>query len=214
MLKAAPYLQPDSRRPRNPRQRLWRVLRHCHTPRDIGELFVAADIEPELFHSLIGLWSTRGLITQPAPMRFLMTDDARKRKRPPPATTNGRKLSVPKFSGRQRMWSAIRVLKFFDMPQLVMTAGVTTRSAGDYVRQLTATGYLDPVPTAMRTKFRLARNTGPKHPITRARVEDRTSIIQADDRNDGKLYEYRLDFGTPGVRASDAILRTDDGGVS
>ena len=142
-----------------------------------------------------------------------MTDSARMRKRPPPVTIRDRKLSVPKFSGRQRMWSAIRVLKFFDMPQLVMTAGVSDRSARDYVRHLTATGYLDPVPTEMRTKFRLARNTGPKHPITRARIDGRVSLIQADDRNDGKLYEYRLDFGAPHVRARDATLRSEDGGV-
>ena len=216
-MATAPNFCPPGEAPASPRQRLWRVLRWCHQPRSLGELFTAAEIEPELFFSLIDNWSARGLIlTQVNPMRFLMTEAARSRVNPPPAIPSNPKSSVPKHSGRQRLWAAMRVLKEFDLPTVCMAAETGEKGALEFLNALTNTGFLrvlrcDHVGT---TIYRLVRNTGPKHPVVRRRVNGTVTITEADDRNDGHRWTYELDLALGRDSARLGKSRFEDGGVS
>ena len=199
-----------------PMRRLWKILREARKPLSQADLFCAADIEPELYFSLVDNWSRRNLLlTQVNPLRFIMTDAARAHAVPPPGTPSKTKSSVPKRSGRQRLWAAMRVLKEFDLRTLCLAADAGEKGAIEFLNCLVRTGYLVTV-RAERGEpilYRLARNTGPKHPIIRRRWRDGVSVVEADDRNDGEL---RVDEVDMSARRSGSVGKrpSDDGGVS
>ena len=197
----------------SPARRLWTILRHSKGAVALGELFAVTEIEPQLFFSLIDNWSRRGLLlTQVDPLRFAMTEAAREKSVPPPLPRQpGR--SVPKFSGRQRLWAAMRVLREFDLKTLCLAAEAGEKGAGEFMAALTRTGYVIALPARRgeATRFKLARNTGPKHPIVRRRNEGTRSIIEVDDRNDGELRTHTLDYAPRGLPGKARLV---DGGVS
>lgn len=202
------------RNPASPRQRLWRVLRFAAGPLSLGELFDAAGIEPELFFSLIENWASRGhLLTLVNPMRFLMTDAARGRVNPPPAIPSKPKSSVPKYSGRQRLWAAMRVLKEFDMPTLCMAAEVGAKGAQEFLNGLGSLDYVKVVSNVpdRATRWKLIRNTGPKHPILRLRVNGLVSVYELDDRNNGETLRCERDLSPWRIARKSPPA---DGGVS
>lgn len=213
MATAASLGVPPGPQPASPRQRLWRVLRWCHAPRSLGELYAAAEIEPELFFSLIESWSARGFILSLVnPLRFIMTEAARSRTCAPSALPDKPKSSVPKHSGRQRLWAAMRVLKEFDLVTIAMAAEVGEKGASEFLTCLARVDYLMVIPSTEErsTNYRLVRNTGPKHPVVRRRLEGPVSIVELDDRNDGTSRRNEIDYSAR--RLDQAPLR--NGGVS
>ncbi len=199
------------RYPATPRQRLWRVFRLAAGPHSLGELYEAAGIEPELFLSLIENWSARGhLLTLVHPLRFMMTDAARGLASPPPV-----KPSVPKYSGRQRLWAAMRVLKEFDLPTLRMAAEVHERSVTDFLNGLAVLGYVSLVPeTPYRAShWKLIRNTGPQHPVLRLRIDGTKAVYELTDRNNGQHLRGERDIPPRHVGHDDAE-GPENGGVS
>lgn len=211
MASAAPLLS-DGPPPKSPSVRLWRVLRLARQPHSLGELFDAAEIEPALFFSLIENWTAQGaLLTQLQPLRFMMTEAARSRVHPPRALPARARCTVPKFSARQRLWAAMRVLKEFDLPTLCMAAEVGEKGAREFLGGLLRFRYLtigkaDP---NLPNIFKLARNTGPKHPIIRRRNEGSRSVVELDDRNNGQTLRDEIDFAVPTGKR-----RLNGGGVS
>lgn len=211
MASAAPLLS-DGPPPKSPSVRLWRVLRLAAQAHSLGELFDAAEIEPALFFSLIENWTAQGaLLTQHQPLRFMMTEAARSRVHPPRALEARTKCTVPKFSGRQRLWAAMRVLKEFDLPTLCMAAEVGEKGAREFLGGLLRFRYL----TIRKSNpdgppvYKLARNTGPRHPVIRRRNEGSRSIIELDDRNNGQSLSNVIEFSLPSGKR-----RVDGGGVS
>ncbi len=211
-MASAALLHADGPPPRSPQVRLWRVLRLATQAHSLGELFDAADIEPALFFSLIENWTAQGaLLTQLQPLRFMMTEAARSRVHPPRALEARAKCTVPKFSGRQRLWAAMRVLKEFDLRTLCMAAEVGEKGAREFLGGLLRFRYL----TIRKgnpdgpTVFKLARNTGPKHPIIRRRNQESCSVVELDDRNNGQSLIDRLDF-----ELHSGKRRADGGGVN
>jgi hypothetical protein len=211
-MASAALLHADGPPPRSPQVRLWRVLRLATQAHSLGELFDAADIEPELFFSLIENWTAQGaLLTQLQPLRFMMTEAARSRVHPPRAVEARARCTVPKFSGRQRLWAAMRVLKEFDLPTLCMAAEVGEKGAREFLGGLLRFRYLtirkgnpDGLPV-----YKLARNTGPRHPVIRRRNDGSRSIVELDDRNNGQSLRDVVDFSLPAGKG-----RLDGGGVS
>jgi len=204
---------PPSERPKSPRMRLWKVLSRCASPRGLGELFDAAEVEPGLFFSLIEDWISKGVLTaEPAPLRVAIPEDERWRVRPPQAFPSKRVAKVPKFSGRQRIWSALKVLREADLQTICLTAEVTERSAQDYLMALGRLGYVssDRRAPGEALLYRLDRFTGPKHPVVRFRKEGFVSVCEGEDRNQGKTYRHELNFAPEGL----GKRRVDGGGVS
>lgn len=211
-MPSAALLHSDGPPPKSPSVRLWRVLRLATQAHSLGELFDAAEIEPALFFSLIENWTAQGaLLTQLQPLRFMMTEAARSRVHPPRALEARTKCTVPKFSGRQRLWAAMRVLKEFDLPTLCMAAEVGEKGAREFLGGLLRFDYLTTRKVApdAPTVYKLARNTGPKHPIIRRRNEGSRSVVELDDRNNGQSLHHEIDFAP-----SSGKRRVDGGGVS
>ena len=139
---AASRTPPRASKAASPRFRLWNHLRRDRRPRSLGEIYAAVAIEPEHMFSLLDDWSGRGLLlTQVNPVRFLMTEAARAQGLPPRANNN-----VPKFSGRQRLWAAMRVLKTFDLQTICMASETSHKGAVEFLRALGRTGYVTPTP--------------------------------------------------------------------
>ncbi|WP_336958710.1 hypothetical protein [Sphingobium aquiterrae] len=82
-------------------------------------------------------------------------------------------------AGHKRLWTAMRVLRTFDLAQLVMAAEVKRDFAARYVRLLVTAGYLAPV-WADVPSWRLCRNSGPLYPQMMRRSNARTTTALYD----------------------------------
>ena len=208
---AASRTPPRASKAASPRFRLWNHLRRDRRPRSLGEIYAAVAIEPEHMFSLLDDWSGRGLLlTQVNPVRFLMTEAARAQGLPPRANNN-----VPKFSGRQRLWAAMRVLKTFDLQTICMASETSHKGAVEFLRALGRTGYVtaDAAPVLCMV-WRFVRYTGPKHPIVRYRKDGSRSIVEVEDRNDGRRYRDVIDLAAPGSSDGLGKAPSEGGGVS
>lgn len=73
-------------------------------------------------------------------------------------------------AGRARMWTAMRVLRTFSVPEVVATAEVSVTAAHKYLRALERAGYLQVARekqngrTGGHVLYRLSRDTGPYAP--------------------------------------------------
>ncbi|WP_336973451.1 hypothetical protein [Sphingobium aromaticiconvertens] len=158
-------------RMRDPVQAAWTLLRFAGRPMTVSDI-IFDDAFPQRFaggelgmiiQALNG-WRGAGLIDGPKkPETFIMRQEA-KALRNPPAGSGGRQPA--KRSGRQRIWTAMRVLKSFDLVHLCITAEVERKFARHVLGQLTRAGYLasDPVPKGDQPRWRVVRRTGPHHP--------------------------------------------------
>lgn len=74
---------------------------------------------------------------------------------------------TPVAPPRQRLWSAARVLRHFDVTMLAMAAATTEKVATDYARLLVSSGHfvLETAGTpSAPAVYRMAKNSGPKAP--------------------------------------------------
>lgn len=85
---------------------------------------------------------------------------------------------------RQKAWTAMRIMRQFDVAAVVATSGVSLDNLRRFILKLEAAGYLTRVHghvsgrAGSRIIYRLARNSGPKVPIT---------------YNNGRVYDPNLD---------------------
>lgn len=86
------------------------------------------------------------------------------------------KHKTVKDTGRQRMWTSMRILRDFDSEQVAMTANVSISAARSYVSQLKKAGYVFVVKKALKTgtaveragettMYRFLKDTGPIRPV-------------------------------------------------
>lgn len=91
---------------------------------------------------------------------------------------------------RERAWQSMRILRVFDLAQILATADISKDNAKKYILRLRRAGYVVCVQDRVngrpgsRNTYRLARNTGPKAPVPFL---------------DGGVYDPNLDtiFGKP-----------------
>lgn len=103
-------------------------------------------------------------------------------------------------SRRDKLWRAIRQLRQFDTGKVALCTEDTHEFARRFMVVLRRSGYI--VPNGGRSKFRLARDTGPHAPMEM--LDENRAMIGALDRNTGAA--YGVDGGpAPGVSSHCAV---------
>lgn len=173
---------------------LWRALLGCERPMTIGELAAATSIGTKQIDLRLNLWVAAGLLQKvpgrrTSPGTFILAPTAERTPTPPMIDRLGRSLPKPR-AAYERIWSAIRVCKAFDVAELSMAASVERRSLMAYLGALRRTGYITITQRGHRftgsTRYRLVRNTGRIAPqeTARGRGSERVRIVV--DRNTGE----------------------------
>lgn len=123
-------------------QPLWRALCDADRPMSVGDLHLITAAKPKSIHYRLRSWERAGVVvaTQSQPRRFIMAENTKKLRAPP--TCKKGVLVRRNRSARERIWSAMRVLVRFDLPNLQIAAGVTRASAQSYVNCLVHAGYI------------------------------------------------------------------------
>ncbi|MGW8138987.1 hypothetical protein [Sphingomonas zeae] len=194
---------------------LWQALRSAKAPRTIAQLQAACQVDYGSVHVALKRWQARGAVVRHPgkPLRFGLAPTART-DTPPDGRSEEDHIRMRLRTARQRIWTAMRVLKTFDAPTLRMSADATEKAVSIYLYQLQQGGYVRVVErgsskTGRLSVYRLQRNSGPNCPtIRRPRGSSHTQLV---DNNTGKTVDI-----SPGV----ALLRktkteaSADGGVS
>lgn len=170
---------------------LWRTLAATPTPASIAELHLACRAKPNAIQHRLSRWVLAGLVTriEGRPKRFVMSDSTERTAEPPIVAIDGR--AKPRVrTARDRMWSAIRVLKRFDLPTLMISSGASRRSAEDFVNCLQRAGYLSRLHrgNARRgdwSRYSLVNNPGPRTPRITTQAGQRLLI----DGNTGQRHD-------------------------
>ena len=183
---------------------LWQALRAAGAPATIPELHVMSRARPQAICLRLGRWVRAGLVHDLGgrPKRFVMSDPAAQPSLPPRVGASGAVL--PARTARDRMWTAMRVLRSFDLPQLMMAAQVTRRSAEDFINCLLRAGMLRRAYRGNSRRgdwslYQLAGRRGPKTPIVSHGRRDGRRFRHVIDPNDGEIFDI-----TPGRRAHPA----------
>lgn len=173
----------------------WTAMRRIGRPATFAEILQASGAADRPLYCRLYRWVRDGHVvkTAPQPTLFVLTDDAPDVGEPP--KVSGTFQVRPRKTARDRMWSAMRVLKRFDLPLLMMTAEATRRSCEDFINLLSRAGYIrNEGYRAARTgpanldvgrdwsSYTLLRSTGPKAPkVTNPGGAERQLI----DQNNG-----------------------------
>jgi hypothetical protein len=176
----------------------WRALRRAGRPATLAELVAATGAGDRPLYCRLFRWIRSGHLTrvEPEPERFMLTPCGRETDGPPTLHRHKpRKIAV----GRDRIWAAMRVLKQFDVPMLMMTAEASRRACEDFIASLGAAGYVRTVThRVVRRKagnhgfargystYQLIRSTGPKRPVISCPTEGGKFLF---DRNSGQRVE-------------------------
>lgn len=172
----------------------WGALRRLGGEATFDRILALSGAEDRPLYCRLRRWQRRGhlVITEGRPRRFKLSPAAPDVAEPPRVSIDAQ--VAPRLrTAKDRMWAAMRVLKRFDLPLLMITAEVTNRSATDYVAALACAGYLrvnrhirgGADPERVHATYQLLNNSGPKTPAT---YRDRaTGERRLNDRNTGQL---------------------------
>lgn len=179
-------------RMRNPVLAAWTILRFAQAPVRLSDIIFANDRDtaprPSVAATihLLDSWHQAGLIARGEKLETYTMLEQAKALRDPPALDAPTREPKPR-STRQRIWSAIRVMKSFDLVELCFTATVERSAASRVLNQLTRAGYL--ARTDRRgddhPRWRVTRRSGPNHP--RVEYAGRT-VVALVDRNSGQRF--------------------------
>lgn len=209
------------RRLADPAEALWSELRVARGSIDVVDLMIRAIEHCESsfanrgeafrrFDQLLGDWVSRGLVTvagHPACYNLVREYQHLRSPPPPPAP---RPLPFPKRTQQQRLWSAMKVLRTFDLPTLLMAADANRRAALDMVRILERGGWLRATATGWTTAA--ARKWGPVVPSIRR--ERGAAVMRITDRTSGLVIEIPSRPGAARDRSQDTSNNSFmDGGV-
>lgn len=119
---------------------LWSALRAAAEPLSISELHIASRAHPNAIQLRLKRWQRAGLVevVPSNPRRFTMLAGAPKL----PPTVNRAGVAGPPSTMQDRLWRAMRVMRRFTLPELIMAARSTRRSAETFVNALLRAGYL------------------------------------------------------------------------
>lgn len=180
-------------RMRDPALAAWTVLRFAQKPVSLADILFANDdvaqgARPTLADTihLLDRWRGAGLIQRiEKPECYIMQAEARAF-RDPPAVGETAREPKPR-STRQRIWSAVRVMRSFDLVEICFAATVEARAARRILNELTRAGFLTRTDRAGddHPRWRLTRPSGPLHP--RIEYAGRTMVAMVD-RNSGARF--------------------------
>lgn len=193
---------------------LWSALAAAGAPATIDQLAASAGAPRNSVQHRLWLWRRAGLVIriQGSPARYAMSDIHPSEAAP--SVSRDARIVLRKRPARARLWSAMRVLQTFDLPQLALSCGGISRSLASFLRDLGLAGYFaelrpaDPA-TGRPAVYRLVRNTGPRAPTIAHRDMGGRFARCVVDRNTGDLHEL------PSRRApgSDPFAGRDGRGV-
>lgn len=178
----------------------WAAMRRIGRAVTLEELIAASGCADRPLYCRLRRWSRSGWVRRidAQPQRFALSADAPDIAEPPKVSIDGG-VREKRRSARERLWSAMRVLKRFDLPMLMMTAEAKRRSCEDFINLLLRAGYVRRLDAPMvktgpgnlgfaRTwsNYQLVRNTGPKAPMI---TNPRGGPRQLVDANNGKSVE-------------------------
>jgi hypothetical protein len=176
----------------------WQALRRMGRPATLQELVQASGQSDRALYCRIFRWIRTGHVVRidPEPERFVLTPEALEVEEPPRIH---RSKPRKKTTARSRIWSAMRILKHFDVPMLVMTAEVNRRACEDFISALVRAGYVRVIAhRVVRRKpgnhgfaryyssYQLVRSSGPKCPVICCPKDAPKFLL---DRNSGKRFD-------------------------
>ncbi|HEX8224488.1 MAG TPA: hypothetical protein VF605_11790 [Allosphingosinicella sp.] len=173
----------------------WTALRRLGRPATLEEIIAASGVADRPLYCRLLRWRRRGAIVkhEQLPRRYALSPAAPDVAEPPQVAPTG-EVREQRPSARERMWRAMRILKRFDVPVLMMTAEAKRRSCEDFINLLSRGGYLRRLDTPAKrgptlrvgtdergrglsaasqanlnftrtwSTYQLVRNTGPKAP--------------------------------------------------
>ena len=156
----------------------WRAMRRLGRPATLAEIQALCGAGDRPLYCRLWRWVGDGFVRKhPAgPRRYALAASAPDVAVPPPVNDRFEVKPAPVPNSRARIWRAMRVLKSFDVPMLMITAEVSRRACDDFLNLLHRAGYVTcrhrfkPVtndgPGVARdwSTYTLVQNTGPKHP--------------------------------------------------
>lgn len=182
---------------------LWSALRERNEPVTVQDLRIQLGVRSTSVMLRLSRWEAAGFvrrdglrpkkITNGKTVAVIMTEEARAMSHPPRVAPGGVEPARD-LRGRQRIWSAIRVLKRFDRRTAELTSEQSRRNVEDYLNCLLRAGYVRRVRPAnsMRgqlAEYLLARNTGLKAPIVRHGVRNGARYRELCDPNTGEIHD-------------------------
>ena len=186
--------------------RVWAALAQASRPLSAPDLHDSTGAALCAVHKPLRAWAGAGLITiiEGRPKRFVMPHSTPRSVRSPTIHHDGR-IAIRPRSARDRLWSAIRALKAFDMTELLLASSTTRGQAQLYLHALERAGYVQRQAGAYDCpRFRLCRQCGPRAPsITQRRIAGRW-VREVVDNHSGARFrlspDQPVDGPTPGDR--------------
>jgi len=177
----------------------WAALRRLGGKATFPDILAASGADDRPLYCRLRRWAKRRhlIVTPAVQRRFVLSADAPTGDAPPKVQDDG--AAAAARTAKDRMWSAMRVLKSFDLPLLGITAEVNVRQATEYVSALRRAGYVVKVDHPMapskvsrsgmvrsHATYRLVLNTGPKAPSTSSSGTTSLPEPYLIDRNTGE----------------------------
>lgn len=198
-MSAIAAASPLAQRLSDPVIQAWVELRFAKTPLSFGALVLAVcercgPVRAGHLWCQLKHWLSAGFVeARGHPVHYAMADTAKAHSSPPPAPVRrAPRHWTERRTPRQRLWSAMRVLKRFDLVQLRIAADVTEANAKNFLRIMTRAGYCHITPAAMSGHLSWAlgpRHCGPLPPAVHYLRGPCTSIMRVTDRNDGTIVD-------------------------
>lgn len=147
----------------DPAQALWSELRFARGPLDLFTMLLAAirhcdgtgARRGDTYRTMerhLGAWRDAGVVSVSGePPAYRLERKYLSMASPPALPAPSRPSPFPKRTQRQRLWSAMKVLRCFDLPTLLMTAEAGRPAAMDMIRVLKRAGWLRETRTGWTT---------------------------------------------------------------
>ncbi len=174
--------------------RVWRELRFARAPMTLFELW--RSVRPDFNHLVAWLdgWSAAGMIALGKRSQTITMNKQVKARCANPPRQKATPRNFHPSCAYQRIWTAIRVMRTFDVPALLMAAETGKRHATNYFNQLERAGYLKRIdtPDEFHRRYRLLRDTGPRHPVMTRTKQDGFPAMRITDANTGEQTSFEL----------------------
>lgn len=201
----------------DPGLQAWVTLRFAPEPLSLAD--IVADVAARLIVPIAGRlrdiiraideWVAADLVQMVGkPAMYAMAAGVRGRSNPPSSGPRSATHWTMRRTVRQRLWTAMRILKRFDLITLHLAADVSEAQARRFVSTMVRAGYLRPALPAgpMPAWVAGARPWGPVAPSLQYQLRDGRSVLILTDRNDGTQIPLPS-------RWSRSLDHTTDGGV-
>jgi len=166
------------------RSAAWQYIT-AHAQFTVPELASAIGMDLEQCRTSVNQWRKQGYIKHIGgpgvpgrPKRFARVEGTGE-----PKVGKGNREGLPlrnqrSKTGRQKMWNSMKISRSFTADDLTLTAGISRKSADEYIRKLLDAGYLSAVRRVdtrksnqeikgLASSYRLIRDTGRMAPMVR-----------------------------------------------